>query len=383
MNELRPKQPAEPAVGSAGETEAPAVTEMPLPSDPRTVFLGGLFLLAVLATFYVARAILLPIVLAVVLKFLLQPLIRLADRLHIPRVLAAASAVALLIGYLAVVGAALSGPASAWLNKLPEGVARLEDKLQFLREPLDFLARINTAINHVLAGGDAYQAANGATQHASLSDSLLAGTGALIDGSFTTLLLLFFLLAAGDTFLRRLVEILPRFSAKRQAVDISQQIERDISSYLLTISAMNLAVGIVVGIAMYFCGLGDPILWGVVALLLNYVPILGPVMGVCLFALLGLLTFDHLVSAIIPAILYAAIHICEGQIITPMLLAKRLTLSPVIVVVSLVFWYWLWGVPGAFLAVPLLTIINIICSRIRPFMAFGHFLQGTTKDPIS
>ncbi|MET1029015.1 MAG: AI-2E family transporter, partial [Dongiaceae bacterium] len=308
MNEVRAKQQPEPSVGLALEADAPVATEKPLPSDPRTIFLGGLFLLALLATLYVARPIILPIVLAVVLKFLLQPLIRVADRFHVPRLLAAGGAVALLIGYLAAVGAALSGPASSWLNKLPDGMARLEEKLQFLREPFGFLSRINTAINHVLSGGDAYQATSpattGAAQHASLSDSLLAGTGAILDGSFTTLLLLFFLLAAGDTFLRRLVEILPRFSDKRQAVDISQQIERDISSYLLTISAMNLAVGIAVGIAMYCCGLGDPILWGVVALLLNYVPILGPVMGVCLFALIGLLTFDHLVSALVPAVIY-------------------------------------------------------------------------------
>jgi predicted PurR-regulated permease PerM len=115
------------------------------------------------------------------------------------------------------------------------------------------------------------------------TDTLFRGVHALVDGMFTTMLLLFFLLVSGDTFLRRFVEILPRFQDKRQAVDISQQIERDISRYLVTVTAMNAAVGVSTAAAMYVSGLGDPVLWGVVAFLLNYVPILGPLTGMGIF----------------------------------------------------------------------------------------------------
>lgn len=157
---------------------------------------------------------------------------------------------------------------------------------------------------------------------------------------------------------------------------MSQQIESDISAYLATVTIMNAAVGLATALVMWSCGIGDPVLWGAVAFLLNYVPILGPLIGVGLFVLVGLLTMDMLWEALLPAGLYLLIHVIEGEGVTPMLLAKRFTLNPVLVILALVFWYWMWGVPGAILAVPLLAITKIVCDRIRPLNAFGHFLAG-------
>ena len=171
-------------------------------------------------------------------------------------------------------------------------------------------------------------------------------------------------------------EILPRFSGKRQVVEISQQIESDVSAYLVTITIMNAAVGIATALAMWFTGVGDPILWGTVAFLLNYVPILGPALGVLIFLLAGLLTHDTLWQALLPAGLYFGFHLIEGETVTPMLLARRFTLNPVLVIISLVFWFWMWGIPGVILSMPMLAITKIICDRITPLAAFGHFLEG-------
>jgi predicted PurR-regulated permease PerM len=206
--------------------------------------------------------------------------------------------------------------------------------------------------------------------------TLFAGTRSFASGLLTTVLFLYFLLVSGDTFLRRLVEILPRFSSKRQAVDISHQIESDISAYLLTISIMNVAVGVVTALVMWLTGVGDPILWGTLAFLLNYAPIIGPSLGVVIFLLAGLLTIENLWQALLPAALYLAIHMVEGEMVTPMLLARRFTLNPVLVIFSLVFWFWMWGIPGAILSVPMLAIAKIVCDRVRPFTALGHFLEG-------
>ena len=173
-----------------------------------------------------------------------------------------------------------------------------------------------------------------------------------------------------------MVEILPKFSDKRQAVDISQQIEEDISAYLVTITAMNAVVGVATAAAMYLCGLGDPLLWGATAFLLNYIPILGPLFGTVIFLLAGMLSFDSLWWALLPPALYFGIHLVEGEALTPMLLARRFTLNPVLVILSLVFWFWMWGVPGAILAVPMLAILKIVCDRLRPLKALGHFLEG-------
>ena len=193
---------------------------------------------------------------------------------------------------------------------------------------------------------------------------------------FTTILFLYFLLLAGDTFLRRLVEILPRFSAKRQAVDIALQIEDDISAYLATITVMNLLVGLATAATMQVTGVGDPILWGVVAFLLNFAPIIGPMIAMFIFLLAGLLTIDNEWRALAPAASYLVIHLIEGETLTPMLLARRFTVNPLLVVVSLVFWSWMWGIPGPILSAPMLAILKIVCDRVRPFTALGHILES-------
>ena len=365
------------------ETEvAPPVEEpeeMPLPSDPKVIFLGGLFVLALLATAYVASEIVLPLVFAIILNLLLQPALRLLERFHVPRMLAALLLILALFGTIVGLGTAISGPAGTWAAKLPEGIPRLQERLSFMREPIDTLQRFLQQVEDFGGTGPSPNAAASArspTLLTNLLTKLFTGTRNFATGFFTTVLFLFFLLVSGDIFLHRLVEILPRFSSKRQVVEISQQIENDISAYLVTITIMNAAVGIALALAMWLTGVGDPILWGTVAFLLNYVPILGTALGVLIFLLAGLLTIDPLWQALLPAGLYLGFHLIEGETVTPMLLARRFTLNPVLVIISLVFWFWMWGIPGAILSVPMLAITKIICDRVRPLAAFGHFLEG-------
>ena len=348
--------------------------EMPLPSDPKVIFLGGLFVLALLTAAYVASEIVLPLVFAIILKLLLQPALRILERLHVPRMLAALLLILALFGTIVGLGTAISGPAGTWAAKLPEGIPRLQERLSFMREPIDTLQRFLQQVEDFGATGPSPNAAASA-RGSTLLTTLFTGTRNFASGFFTTVLFLFFLLVSGDIFLHRLVEILPRFSSKRQVVEISQQIESDISAYLVTITIMNAAVGIAMALAMWLTGVGDPILWGTVAFLLNYVPILGTALGVLIFLLAGLLTIDSLWQALLPAALYLGFHLIEGETVTPMLLARRFTLNPVLVIISLVFWFWMWGIPGAILSVPMLAIAKIICDRVRPLAAFGHFLE--------
>jgi predicted PurR-regulated permease PerM len=348
--------------------------ELPLPSDPKAIFLGGLFVLALLATAYVASDIVLPLVFAIILKLLLQPTMRMLGRLGVPRILAALLLILALFGMIVGLGTAVSGPAGTWAAKLPEGIPRLQERLSFMREPIDTLQRFLQQVENF--GETAPSPTASALERGpTLLTKLFTGTRNFASGFFTTVLFLFFLLVSGDIFLHRLVEILPRFSSKRQVVEISQQIESDITAYLVTITIMNAAVGIAMGLAMWLTGVGDPILWGTVAFLLNFVPILGTALGALIFLLAGLLTTDTLWLALLPAALYLGFHLIE-QTVTPMLLARRFTLNPVLVIISLVFWFWMWGIPGAILSVPMLAITKIICDRVRPLAAFGHFLEG-------
>lgn len=349
--------------------------DLPIPSDINTVLLGGLFVLAMLAACYVAAEIVLPIVLAFVLSLLLTPAMRVLQRVHLPRGLAAMLVILVLFATLGGLGAMLSAPATSWAQKLPTGIPKLQERLSFLSRPIAAFQKFADQAQGLTLGGEA-KAVPVAVQGSGLSDRLLTGTRSFASGLLETMLVLFFLLVSGDTFLRRLVEILPRFKDKRQAVDISKQIESDVAAYLFTITIMNLAVGVATGAVMALCGVGDPVLWGTVAFLLNYIPILGPMSGVVVFLLAGLLSIDSRWAAFLPAGLYLLIHLVEGETVTPMLLARRFTINPVLVILSLVFWYWMWGVPGAVLSTPMLAITKIISDRIRPLMAFGHFMEG-------
>jgi predicted PurR-regulated permease PerM len=361
------------------ETEsarAAVETGAAVPHGVRSVSLLVLAVLASIFTLFFARDIVLPLILALVLKLLLGPAMRLlSDRLRLPQSLSALILILVLFGAIGAIGFAVSIPAGGWLQRAPEALPLIQEKLAVLREPLDFLQRGLKELESVAApaGGDAAQNVT-VRQGSGLASTVATGTAGILARFFTTMVLLFFLLASGDRLLRGFVEVLPTFSDKRQAVEIAAEIETNVTGYLLTITMMNALVGVVTGLAMWACGLGTPLLWGVAAFLLNYIPILGPLAGVVMFFAAGVLSFDWPWHAFLPAGIYLLIHVAEGETITPMLLASRFTLNPVLVIASLFFWHFLWGIPGAFLAVPLLAIFKIVADRVTPMKPLGHLI---------
>jgi len=207
-------------------------------------------------------------------------------------------------------------------------------------------------------------------------DTIFRKTGSFVIGFAEMLLVLFYLLAAGDTFLRRTVEILPRYGDKKQAIAIATQIERDISGYLLTITFMNALVGLATALVMHLCGLSDPILWGVMAFVLNYIPVAGPLACTAMFLIVGTSTEANMQEALIPAVTYFGIHILESEVLTTYLLARQFTLNPVLVMLGLIFFFWIWGVPGVILATPIIAITKIIFDNINSLNPVGHFMEG-------
>ena len=355
-----------------------------------------LTILAVLYTLYFASDIILPLVLAGVLGLLLSPAARfLVDRARFPRMLAALVLIALLFSAIGGIGYAISVPAHAWIAKAPESLPTLQKKLGFLRQPIDLFERGVQQMQSMMQRGGADETGAEPREKkpnqtvtvqqggggSAIGMSVLAGTRAFLGQAFTLLIVLFFLLADGDRLLRRFVEILPGWSEKKRAVQIATEVERNISGYLATITIMNLLVGLANGISIWAFGLPDPLLWGTAAFLLNYVPILGALTGVVLFFFVGLFSFSNVVWAFAPAGVYLLIHIMEGETITPMLLARRFTLNPLLVIVSLMFWDWLWGVMGALLAVPLLAVFKILCDNIEVLTPIGHVLGAEQSKP--
>lgn len=353
--------------------------------DSRSVSLAVLATLAVFFTLYAAAGIILPLLLAVVLTLLLLPGKRLlTERLRLPAALAALLLILALLAAVAGVVFALTLPASNWLAKLPQTATTLEQKLRFVGPVVEFVQHGLQRLQGVLQGGQSSGAVAAAPPPAAAPQPsanlggiglvVLEGTRAALGQLLILVVTLFFTLAYGDSLLRRVVEVMPTFGEKRQVVEIAGEIERNISTYLLTITVMNLFTGSANFLQMWLLGYPDPLLWGTLAFLLNYIPILGPFTGVVIFFLVGLFVKSGIGAALLPPAIYLAVHVLEGESITPMLLARRFTLNPVLVIVSLFFWDWMWGVVGAFMAVPLLAIAKIFCDHVPALTPLGHVL---------
>ena len=187
-------------------------------------------------------------------------------------------------------------------------------------------------------------------------------------------LLLYFLLAAGDLFLRKLIKVLPSLEDKKRAVEIAREIERDISKYLSTVTLINVILGLAVWGIMALIDLPNPLLWGVMAAFANYIPYLGAMTMITVLAGVGFLTFPDLPHALLPPGAFLCCNILEAYLLTPMILGRRLTLNPVVIFLALSFWGWLCGITGAVLAVPIMVVFNIFCDHSEPLAPIGEFL---------
>ncbi len=205
---------------------------------------------------------------------------------------------------VAGIGAAIAVPASGWVAKAPEGFTILQDRLSLLKEPVAAIRQGLDQLTHLTeqtAPPGKRQTTVAVQQSPDLSGmglSILMGTQHVMGRIFVLIVVLFFLLAAGDSFLRKLVEVIPSFHDKKHVVVISNEIESSVSNYLATITMINLLVAIANGIAMYACGLPDPLLWGTMAFLVNYVPLVGPMIGFIVIFVVGLLTSDTVTYAV-------------------------------------------------------------------------------------
>jgi predicted PurR-regulated permease PerM len=187
-------------------------------------------------------------------------------------------------------------------------------------------------------------------------------------------LLLYFLLAAGDLFLQKLVKVLPNVEDKQAAVVVARKIESSISTYLLTAAAINIAEGILVGIMLWLLGMPNPMLWAVLVTAMEFIPYIGAVITTGVLTLAALTVFDGVGQALLVPGVYVLTNILQGNVIAPLLFGQRLTLNPVAIFVGFAFWWYVWGVPGAFISVPLLAAFKILCDHVGALASVGEFL---------
>jgi predicted PurR-regulated permease PerM len=336
-----------------------------------------LIVLGVIGFLYFARPVVLPIVLACAGAMTLKPLIRWLSRCHIAPALSAAVVLFLLVSAVAIGLVELGRPAMAWMNEAPEHMARLRLRVQKIFPQTARFSQAATAVNNL--GESAREQPPVTTVELKTSkvpSTFINWTGSFLGGIGETLVLLYMLLASGDLFLQKLVRVMPTLRDKKRAVDISHEIQQNISNYLFSVSLINIGLGALVSGGLYLLGVPNAGMWGLLVAVLNFVPYFGPVAGILLLAAVGLLTFDTLWKGLLPPGWYLLLHLLEANFITPVLLGRRFTLNPVMIFISLIFWTWLWGVPGALLSVPFLVSIAVICDRVPTLSAVSELLTS-------
>jgi predicted PurR-regulated permease PerM len=358
------KEPS--AESPAAEVIATAVPKM----TPVQVILIALGTIAFL---YFARPVILPIFLACVAGMTLKPLIRWLSYCHIPPALSAAVVLILLVSGVAIGFFQLGRPALTWMNEAPQHMAELRQRVQKLFPRFARISQAAMAVNNL--GEEQKKTTVIEVKSSRVPTTFINWTGTFLAGIGETLVLLYLLLASGDLFLQKLVRVMPTLRDKKSAVGISHEIQQNISNYLFSVSLINVGLGLVVSGGLYFMSVPNAAMWGLLVALLNFVPYFGPVAGITLMATVGLLTFDNLWQAVLPPAWYLLLHLLEANLITPVLLGRRFTLNPVVIFVSLIFWTWLWGVPGALLSVPMLVSIKVVCDRLPAMSSVSELLS--------
>jgi predicted PurR-regulated permease PerM len=344
-----------------------------------SVSISILAVLAVLYTLYFARAFFVPITYAVLLNFLLSPVIRALRRVGIPSGLAAALVLLVMLSALGGAAYGVSGPARTWISKAPDAFATANKKLRAIRRPMEQVTRTaeqmaRATSESAVGGAGANKPQEVVIAGPSLVSRVFGTTQSLLTVILEVLILLFFLLAAGDLFLQKLIKVLPQLEDKKTAVEIARMTESSISTYLLTALTVNVSEGLVVAGAMYLLGMPNPFLWGALVAILEFVPYLGALVMVGVLTLAALTTFDSVGHAVLVPITFLVINLIQGNVVSPMLLGKRLTLNPVAIFIGLTLWVFLWGIPGAFIGVPLLAAFKILCDHIESLAGIGEFL---------
>jgi predicted PurR-regulated permease PerM len=298
---------------------------------------------------------------------------------RIPEPLSALLIILTLLGTLSLGAYRLSDPAAEWIQKAPESLSGVRAKLQRIMRPVQGVQETTKEIEKMTTLGKDEEAAAVEIKKPGLGEVVLSRAKNFLLAGGVTLVLLYFLLASGDMFLLKLVKILPTLENKKRAVEIYRQIEADVSTYLAVVTLINIGFGCIIGSSMYLLGMPNPLLWGVMAAVLAYIPYLGSLIGIGTVTVVAILTFDDIFRIIMVPSIYFALDTVEANLVTPMILGRRLALNPVVIFVWLIFCGWIWGVTGALLAVPLLAIIKIISDQVEQLAPIGEFLGSESK----
>jgi predicted PurR-regulated permease PerM len=340
--------------------------------------LAGILLLISVGAVYLARDFLLPAVFAIFIAVTLRPLVRSLSRRGIPAWGSTAMIVTLAAILAAVAVSVFAGALIQWMQDAPRLQQEFLSKISSLRSSFESLIRIGETIKDAAsppAGGD--------VQEVVVRESMLPTLFTLVAGyplnvifvASGAIVITVFLMASGDMFYEKLIRILPSFSDKKAALRIVLDVEREVSAYLISITLINAGLAAAVGGSFWAIGLPTPHLWALFAFILNFIPYLGPITGLALSAVIGIVVFDNIGYALLAPLAYGALIGLETQIVTPAVLSRRIQINAVMILMALAFWAWAWGIAGIVVAVPILVTFRVLCNHIEALAPIGEFLS--------
>ncbi|MFQ6550275.1 AI-2E family transporter [Aestuariibius sp. 2305UL40-4] len=338
----------------------------------------GLAVLALLTALAIAQVFIVPVIMAFLLALVFSPLCRWSQRRGVPEPLSALVIVVGLLTALAATTLSLALPVTGWLEDAPSIAREAERKLRGLMGVAETVTDAGRQIEEAATAGDG---AEGAPIEVVVAEegpltTIALGAPLVVAQTIFIMILTFFILASGSLFYERLVHVMPTMTEKKRALQIAYDIERDVSRYLLSITAINAGLGVAVGCTMALLGMPSPLAFGLLAFSLNFVPFLGAIGGVAISFGVALISLPTAFDAFVVAAAYFALTSIEGQLVTPWLVGRRLRLNTVVILIAVAFWAWLWSIMGMIMAVPLLVCLRVLCKHVEPLKPFGEFLAG-------
>ena len=382
-----PTPPTPPATVPAA-TASPAGTEPPAPpaeaaalvAATRTTnrLLGFMLMIFVGVALYTAAAFFMPLVLSLLLALTLSPLVRFMHRKGMGEGIAAGLVILVLSLGIGGTFAALSSPFFALVDDAPQIAEKVRTRFEELRQPIETVTEVAEQVDDATGGGESVQQV--VVQQPGILSQVAGSALSIVTTTVIVIILTLFLLASGDHFSEQIVKSFGTLKDKKRALRTVRDIESEISRYLLTITVINAALGVAVGVAMWLLGMPTPLLFGVMAALLNFLPYVGSLIGIAVVAMVGLVTFPTIGAALLPPLAYFACTAVEGQFITPTIVGRRLRINTVAVFVAVAFWSFLWSIPGALMAVPILVFLKVLCDNVDGLHGLGRFLSAEADD---